>query len=744
MKLNFYLILGYEVKYEKNMQSLEKQYNNKIITKLCPLGEGGLNIKAVNDGSEWLTNFDYTDSVLEGIENNPDIIDQDQLKAWGERKLKDLCKPRKELTVQTVLLNKIEGYELEELGLNHIVDVIDYQGRGENEQLRVVGYEYGIWDYSDAIIELSDITLDSTDIFKKNVKASESLNNGTVSAKKVVVYEQGGTSVEDNLKRVDETIVQTKSELAKSDDEIRATVEEVTTNVDNLNNEILSQSRELSELSVKVGSITSYVESVQDEIQRTMTQIIQTSEEFNIAITNLGGDNLVKNSAMRNGTKYWLASVQVSYVESPTPPLDPQENYYWYCTNDFESYIANQMYRYTNGNWEETEISRKALDSASSLLEHTSSSEEFTDGTRAATKTASGRVIKFDAKNDFSVTHIFNTVEPIVINQNEEYLSLSFYVKNNIVTGNVGIGVMFLELDNLVYSETVYSIYEPTIFITPDDFKDLTKTDLKIKIPKKEDFIPVIVSAEPPADTSKKWLDTNIYLPKEYNNETQEWEIMNTQMSLYDEELRFIYTYRAYFGFYYQTPVNYDDFEIKICFPVFSFYPTFQVYTGEQEPTPMKGVCWNNPSTDLVKRPVFQKGQFIEWETLPIASSGLIPGAAMGLPMFEHVVPISGYYEVADIKLEYNIIPSKWTQHPDELYSKNYKMDEKGFSIQSGQNTMFIDEDEIVATYKALNIFKINKDLAYFKKVEVEESLKIKNFLFQEQVINSIDYLLFY
>mgnify|MGYP000799219888 FL=1 len=111
---------GYEVKYAKNMQSSENRYNNKIITKLCPLGEGNLNIKSVNDGSEWLTNYTYTDTILEGIVNNPDITEPNQLKAWGERKLQDLCKPSKELTVQTVLLNKIKGYELEELDINHI------------------------------------------------------------------------------------------------------------------------------------------------------------------------------------------------------------------------------------------------------------------------------------------------------------------------------------------------------------------------------------------------------------------------------------------------------------------------------------------------------------------------------------------------------------------------------------------------------------------------------------------------
>ena len=33
---------GYEVKYAKNMQSSENRYNNKIITKLCPLGGGNI------------------------------------------------------------------------------------------------------------------------------------------------------------------------------------------------------------------------------------------------------------------------------------------------------------------------------------------------------------------------------------------------------------------------------------------------------------------------------------------------------------------------------------------------------------------------------------------------------------------------------------------------------------------------------------------------------------------------------
>ena len=335
---------GYEVKYQKNMQSLEKIHNNKIITKLCPLGEGGLNIKNVNDGSEWLTNFEYTDSVLEGIENNADITDQEQLKRWGERKLKDLCKPRKELTVQMVLLQKVPGYELETLDLNDIVDVINFQYSTETEQLRVVDFEYGLWDYSDAVIELSDITLDSTDIFKKNVQATNSINDGTLNSNRVVVYYKNGESLTNVILQIDETIVNTKSELTQADDEIKASVAQVTTNVDNLNDEIVSQSELISSLTVSVGEITSDVEEVRESTEQALNNIQQTSDELSIAISKVGGNNLIKNSAMINGTNFWLNSIRSSYTESDTPPENPIEGDFWYCTSNYQGYVENQMY----------------------------------------------------------------------------------------------------------------------------------------------------------------------------------------------------------------------------------------------------------------------------------------------------------------------------------------------------------------------------------------------------------------
>lgn len=191
---------GYEVKYQKNMQSLEKEYNNKIITKLCPLGENGLNISSINSNSVWLENHSYTNSVLEGIENNPDITDPIQLKRWGERKLEMLCRPSIELDVNIALLYQLEGYELETIDLNDIVRVVGYQKVlptlfvsestiiGENsiiggvsfEQLRVVEFTYSVWNKSDAKIKLSNITLDSTDVFRKAIIATNDVNAGAL------------------------------------------------------------------------------------------------------------------------------------------------------------------------------------------------------------------------------------------------------------------------------------------------------------------------------------------------------------------------------------------------------------------------------------------------------------------------------------------------------------------------------------------------------------------------------------
>ena len=402
------------------------------------------------------------------------------------------------------------------------------------------------------------------------------------------------------------------------------------------------------------------------------------------------------------------------------------------------------MYVYNSSGWQVSELSRKSLLSAQNYFAYTTSNEYWANGRNANENTLSGRVIKLDGRQDYTVSHIFNITEPITLNQNENKMAISYFIKNSIVQGNVCVGLMFLNEADFTEVEKPYSLYEPGIILTPDDLKDLTKIEQIIEIPKKSDFIPVVVSNTAPTDTTKNWLDTTIYLPKKYNSQTSQWEILDTKMSLYNESSREVWTYRYFYGFYYQTPIIYDTAEIKSCYVALTFYPAFAVYTGNVEPTPYKGLYWNNKTTNLVKRAKYNDTTFVEWETLDIPSSLLPTGASLGVELFDYIVPIKGFVEIADLKLEYNTMCTQWTQFPGEVYGKNYKMDEKGFWIQANQNTMFIDEDEILATYKGINIFQINKDLAYFYKIQATESIEVGNYFLKTQQINSKNMLLLY
>ena len=498
-----------------------------------------------------------------------------------------------------------------------------------------------------------------------------------------------------------------------------------------------------SQISQTADSIKESVKAINEQTQEKLATLELANQSLKFATKRVGGNNLIRNSAMINDNNFWLAHAKYPYQESDTPPDNPTEGAYWYCTANSGSYIENQMYVYNSG-WQVSELSRKSLLSAQNYFAYTTSNEYWANGKNANENTLSGRVIKLDGRQDYTVSHIFNITEPITLNQNENKMAISHFIKNSIVQGNVCVGLMFLNEADFTEVEKPYSLYEPGIILTPDDLKDLTKIEQIIEIPKKSDFIPVVVSNTAPTDTTKNWLDTTIYLVKKYNSQTSQWEILDTKMSLYNESSREVWTYRYFYGFYYQTPIIYDTAEIKSCYVALTFYPAFAVYTGNVEPTPYKGLYWNNKTTNLVKRAKYDGTTFVEWETLDIPSSLLPTGASLGVELFDYIVPIKGFVEIADLKLEYNTMCTQWTQFPGEVYGKNYKMDEKGFWIQANQNTMFIDEDEILATYKGINIFQINKDLAYFYKIQATDSIEVGNYFLKTQQINSKNMLLLY
>lgn len=647
------------------------------------------------------------------------------------------------------IINKQNNYITKEMCSHFVYDSLAYK---ENRDVECITDNTGI-PYRLIIFQILKTRLTSIDVAGFKAYIAEQYANGTPVIVEYELAEEEIVPYTDDQKEAWEKL--RHFTLFRGINNITSTANAKITYVrDNgLNNtyetkrnvkeNYYTKSETDSQISQTADSIKESVKAINEQTQEKLATLELANQSLEFATKRTGGNNLVRNSAMINDNNFWLAHAKYPYQESDTPPDSPTEGAYWYCTANSGSYIENQMYVYNSG-WQASELSRKSLLSAQNYFAYTTSNEYWANGKNANENTVSGRVIKLDGRQDYTVSHIFNITEPITLNQNENKIAISYFIKNSIVQGNACVGLMFLNEADFTYTEKPFSLYEPGIMLTPDDLKDLTKIEQIIEIPKKSDFIPVVVSNTAPADTTKNWLDTTIYLPKKYNSQTSAWEILDTKMSLYNESSREVWTYRYFYGFYYQTPIIYDTAEIKSCYVALTFYPAFAVYTGNTEPTPYKGLYWNNKTTNLVKRAKYNDTTFVEWETLDIPSSLLPTGASLGVELFDYIVPIKGFVEIADLKLEYNTMCTQWTQFPGEVYGKNYKMDEKGFWIQANQNTMFIDEDEILATYKGINIFQINKDLAYFYKIQATESIEVGNYFLKTQQINSKNMLLLY
>lgn len=754
---------GYEVKYQKNMQTAEQLYNNKIITKLCPLGEGGLNISNANEGNIWLTNFTYTDSVYEAIENNPDIYEPEQLKRWGERKLEQLSRPRKELTARLVDMRKLPGYENEIFDLNDIVDVIDYQFIGDTiEKLRIIGWEYGVFSVYDATVELGNITLDTTDIFKQTSKVTNIIANGTLSSDKVIVINKGGTTVSENMYIADQKIEQNEANIKLNDKNINLRVDGISSEIDSLNNVVANQTKIISDFNVGLDGLK-------------------------YAFTREGGNNLIKNSDMANGANFWSKHLGSAYYESETPPEAPIENDYWYCTSDFENYVSGQMYIYKNSTWVKSNMTRKQLD-----LDKNYTNFIYSNETGESRKnTLSGRILYFDT--DIMDTHLFSATNFTDYKEKESNISLGFKFRNKIKTGVVYIGIAYMnktqdEFERINSYESLEGMYVQDLLFTPDDYNQDFLEDIKLEkqLIKKSQFLPVISGNTSPSDTTKLWMDTTISYQitlKEYIDgnwvrktkqvETGEYNIIvnkdgsvtkepitktiNETMTCYDEITNEIFFCSLLTnGFYNHSTLSIYD-EIKSLAVIITHYGGFYIsniginsekkYTILEIPREnipvQKNLYWldyskvNNEYTGYAWRTKYDGDKFIEWVRTDITTKYVdehrIDPTIFPFPL--QVKP-TGHFEIADLKLQWNSIATSWNRYPGEVYGKSYKMDEKGFSIVSGVNEMFIDEDEIVATNKIDVVFKIKGDETYLPYIWTKKINFGENYIIQEIDIN--------
>ena len=173
------------------------------------LGADKLNIELVNDGKRYVDDFSFTDEVLEGYIEQPNIYDtlddggMLQLLYWAQREVSKVCRPRKTVKYENKVVDRrqIGGYEFDTFDLNSIVKAyyIDSEtGEETSELLRIVNWEYDVWNpLTNTTIEVGDIKANVRDIFKLIYKKTEEMPsfsaNGKISADDISVKESSSS-----------------------------------------------------------------------------------------------------------------------------------------------------------------------------------------------------------------------------------------------------------------------------------------------------------------------------------------------------------------------------------------------------------------------------------------------------------------------------------------------------------------------------------------------------------------------
>ena len=201
---------GFTIKRGKNLTaSPSVSWNADIITRLYPLGADKLNIELVNDGKRYVDDFSFTDEVLDGYVEQPNIYDtlddggMLQLLYWAQREVSKVCRPRMTVKYENKVVDRrqIGGYEFDTFDLNSIVKAYytdSETGEETSQLLRVVNWQYDVWNpLVSTTVEVGDIHSNVRDVFKLIYKKTEEMPvfdaKGRISADDISVKESSSS-----------------------------------------------------------------------------------------------------------------------------------------------------------------------------------------------------------------------------------------------------------------------------------------------------------------------------------------------------------------------------------------------------------------------------------------------------------------------------------------------------------------------------------------------------------------------
>lgn len=317
---------GFQIRYGKNLKSLERNESTAIITRLYPYGENKLSIKtykptgsAAAHGKEYIDNFSYTTTVYEGQIQNNDIREQATLWNWAQEQHKKLCRPQVTYSASAIDLTEISNYNDFKPVLGQMADVIDDEvAEGTIDRKRIVKLSYDFFRPWDCDIEIGDSTGNFlnkfVDLLYSAKKTDSAINNlgeihGGLLAENTLpegsqfpeLYRQVSDSAgnistiiqradsietrvgdaEGNLSSLQQTSTSLQSQITSANGNISS----IQQTVNSISSTVSSHTGSISSIVQTVNSISSTVSSHTGSI----STITQTMNSLSVSISNNSG-----------------------------------------------------------------------------------------------------------------------------------------------------------------------------------------------------------------------------------------------------------------------------------------------------------------------------------------------------------------------------------------------------------------------------------------------------------------------
>lgn len=165
---------------ELNLKSLQIPSDTyDYATRLYPYGKDGLNIKDINNGKEYIENFQYSKKIIEKIWKDERYTIIDNLKEDAIAKLEELSKPRRSYQADIVDLAKMSNeYEFLDFFLGDTITLISKQEKFRDKQ-RIVKYIEYPDNPSQNTCELGNTTLTFEELQQENKAKNQVVDNIT-------------------------------------------------------------------------------------------------------------------------------------------------------------------------------------------------------------------------------------------------------------------------------------------------------------------------------------------------------------------------------------------------------------------------------------------------------------------------------------------------------------------------------------------------------------------------------------